>query len=48
MLRRLLTITAEISEGIFAGQDSAESTLEAAEAAIFNLRDAAAETAWRG
>ena len=40
MLRRLLTITAEISEGIFAGQDSAESTLEAAEAAIFNLRDA--------
>jgi replicative DNA helicase len=40
MLRRLLTITHEISEGVYSGENSAEANLEAAEAKIFGLRDA--------
>ena len=39
MLRRLLTITHEISEGVYSGENSAEANLEAAEAKIFALRD---------
>lgn len=40
MLRRLLNITLEISEGVYSGENSAEDNLEKAESAIFGLRDA--------
>lgn len=39
LLRRLLTVTHTISEDVFSGEHSAEGSLEAAEAAIFALRD---------
>ena len=40
MLRRLLSITHEISEGVYSGENTAEDNLEKAESAIFGLRDA--------